>query len=197
MNIFIIGNGVSRQKYDLEKLRSRGKIFGCNALFRNFRPDYLVAIDQRMMNEIMAAGYTDNVYFLGFHHQFDRKIYHEILKDDPLDLATDISGTTALNLSLKLFPETKNVFILGFDDLWDKGKHAKYNNIFKGTKNYGGRKAKPIPSQKSIVQICKTATAHPGVRFYRVGDDNPVIHSKFSECPNIQFISYENMERLF
>jgi len=52
---FIIGNGVSRQGFDLEKLRGRGTIFGCNALYRDFTPDYLVAIDDAIISEINHA----------------------------------------------------------------------------------------------------------------------------------------------
>ena len=42
---FIIGNGKSRENFDLEQLRPHGHIYGCNALYRNFAPDYLIAID--------------------------------------------------------------------------------------------------------------------------------------------------------
>ena len=32
--VFCIGNGESRQGFDLEKLRPHGKIYGCNAIYR-------------------------------------------------------------------------------------------------------------------------------------------------------------------
>jgi hypothetical protein len=44
---FVIGNGVSRQTIDLEKLKKYGTIYGCNAIYRNFNPDYLVAVDYK------------------------------------------------------------------------------------------------------------------------------------------------------
>ena len=31
--VFCIGNGESRQGFDLEKLRPHGKIYGCNAIY--------------------------------------------------------------------------------------------------------------------------------------------------------------------
>jgi hypothetical protein len=43
--VFCIGNGESRKGFDLEKLRPHGKIYGCNALYRDFTPDHLSAVD--------------------------------------------------------------------------------------------------------------------------------------------------------
>ena len=51
-NAFIIGNGESRKDFDLNLLKGNGTIFGCNALYRDFMPHYLVAIDPRMKDEI-------------------------------------------------------------------------------------------------------------------------------------------------
>ena len=51
MIAFIIGNGTSREHFDLQKLR-KGTVFGCNALYRVYEPDYLVAIDDGIIDEI-------------------------------------------------------------------------------------------------------------------------------------------------
>ena len=40
--VFCIGNGTSRQNFSLESLRDKGKIYGCNALYRDFKPDVLI-----------------------------------------------------------------------------------------------------------------------------------------------------------
>jgi len=57
--VFCIGNGESRKDFDLEKLRSHGKIYGCNALYRDFTPDVLTAVDHGIMHEIYQSGYCD------------------------------------------------------------------------------------------------------------------------------------------
>jgi hypothetical protein len=41
----------------LEKLRGIGTIVGCNALYREFSPDLLIAIDAKMIKEIGTAKY--------------------------------------------------------------------------------------------------------------------------------------------
>ena len=58
--VFCIGNGESRQSIDLLKLRPHGKIYGCNALYRDFTPDVLTAVDHGIMHEIYHSGYCDN-----------------------------------------------------------------------------------------------------------------------------------------
>jgi hypothetical protein len=49
---FIIGNGASRAKFDLTTLSPHGTTYGCNALYRDFYPDWLVSIDDGMIAEI-------------------------------------------------------------------------------------------------------------------------------------------------
>ena len=55
---FIIGNGPSRAEFDIASLRGLGTIYGCNALYRDFTPDYLVAIDPPIIEEIETVSYT-------------------------------------------------------------------------------------------------------------------------------------------
>ena len=52
MKVFCIGNGESRKGFDLNKLKPFGKIYGCNALYREFSPDVLVSVDHGIMHEI-------------------------------------------------------------------------------------------------------------------------------------------------
>ena len=58
--VFCIGNGQTRSSIDLIKLRSHGKIYGCNGLYRDFTPDVLCTVDGPMMHEIYQSGYADN-----------------------------------------------------------------------------------------------------------------------------------------
>jgi hypothetical protein len=57
--VFCIGNGESRQSLDLNIFKSYGKIYGCNALYRDFTPDVLTAVDHGIMHEIYQSGYCD------------------------------------------------------------------------------------------------------------------------------------------
>ena len=56
--VFIIGNGESRQEIDLAELNQYGKTYGCNALYRDYTPDALIAVDHRMSLQIYRSGYS-------------------------------------------------------------------------------------------------------------------------------------------
>ena len=58
--VFVIGNGESRKDFDLESLRPHGKIYGCNALYRDFTPDVITAVDMGIMHEVYNSGYAQN-----------------------------------------------------------------------------------------------------------------------------------------
>ena len=59
--VFCIGNGESRKGFDLESLRPHGNIYGCNAIYRDFLPDVITAVDHGIMHEIYHAGVADKI----------------------------------------------------------------------------------------------------------------------------------------
>lgn len=60
MKHFVLGNGESRLQLDLQALKQTGRIYGCNALYRDFEPDAIIVVDGGMMHEIGASGYIYN-----------------------------------------------------------------------------------------------------------------------------------------
>ncbi len=60
--VFCIGNGESRQSIDLIRLRPPGKIYGCNGLYRDFKPDVLTSVDGPMMHEVYQSGYDGELW---------------------------------------------------------------------------------------------------------------------------------------
>ena len=59
--VFCIGNGESRKGFDLDKLKPFGKIYGCNAIYRDYMPDVLTAVDHGIMHEIYHAGVAQKI----------------------------------------------------------------------------------------------------------------------------------------
>ena len=63
---FILGNGPSRPT-DIKWLNNlEGDTYGCNAIYRDFEPDFLVANDWAMMVEIINSTYSGNCQFTDF-----------------------------------------------------------------------------------------------------------------------------------
>ena len=44
-NAYCIGNGPSRKGFNLNKLKPTGQTYGCNALYRDFVPDFILSVD--------------------------------------------------------------------------------------------------------------------------------------------------------
>jgi len=56
--VFVLGNGESRKSVDLDVLKTKGTVYGCNALYRDFTPDALICVDGGMMHEVYESGYA-------------------------------------------------------------------------------------------------------------------------------------------
>ena len=57
---FVLGNGESRKGILIEDLKKHGTVFACNAVYRTETPDFLVAVDPKMMLEIGETDYVKN-----------------------------------------------------------------------------------------------------------------------------------------
>ena len=52
-NAYCIGNGPSRKNFDLNKLKGTGQTYGCNALYRDFMPDFIFSVDTKMSMQMV------------------------------------------------------------------------------------------------------------------------------------------------
>ena len=52
-NAYVIGNGPSRKDFDLNRLKDTGQTYGCNALYRDFMPDFIFSVDAKMTAQMI------------------------------------------------------------------------------------------------------------------------------------------------
>ena len=135
---FVLGNGESRKGIQIEDLKKHGTVFACNGVYRTERPDWLVAVDAKMMKEIAESDYmVHNKVFSNYNVQYEKiqKILDHVTWSRP-SLGW-ISGPTALRLALE--QGFNEIYLLGFD-YKGFGEHSKglnkFNNLFKDTRNY-------------------------------------------------------------
>ena len=133
----VIGNGQSRSNFDLGFItRHRGGLlaadklqsYGCNALYRDFTADFLVAVGPAIIDEIAGSGYTgDNIVYTNAQYiqKYPGKFYLI-----PQNLTYDAG---ALAVYLACFDGHTKVFLLGFDQ--NHGVEPT-NNIYKDTPGY-------------------------------------------------------------
>lgn len=115
----IIGNGTSRQQFDLNLIKNhrggllaRNKLqtYGCNNLYKEFTPDFLVAIGNETLSELAESGYTDkHIVYANAPALLDYPKKFYLVPQDP----TWNAGTIATYMAC--FDGHKKVFLLGFD----------------------------------------------------------------------------------
>ncbi|MCX7592634.1 MAG: hypothetical protein N2235_02520, partial [Fischerella sp.] len=133
----VIGNGITRLGFDLKYIANhRGGLngterlqsYGCNALYRDFSPDFLVVTGDEIVAEVAASGYCDHhiVYARAPHlMEYPGKFY--LIPQNPSYNAGSIAAYLAA------FDGHRKIFLLGFDG--QDTKNHNYN-VYAGTNAY-------------------------------------------------------------
>ena len=159
MKIIVLGNGQSRRNIDINLLKQQGKVYACNAAYRDFMPDVLVAIDQVMAQEIVKNQIHKHIPV------YTREIYKlESCKPYKCLLS---SGTTALKIASEQNPS--EIIILGMDFSSNDGL---VNNIYAGTTNYRDYDKAQPPMTPWIYEFVDIINSNPGIKYTRLIDSN-------------------------
>jgi len=173
---FVLGNGISRRGLPLEPLRSYGTIYGCNALYREFTPDVLVATDTPISLAIQEAGYSKTNKF------YTRKpMENSGALAIPKDYYGFSSGPAAVAIAVT--ERHRKIYLIGFD--MGPAENNRINNIYAGTEFYRSTDAQPIYAGNWIKQIKSIAQKFPTVAFIRVMGPNTATITDFDPIPNI------------
>lgn len=133
----VFGNGLSRLDFDINlAINHKGGLlgadklqtYGCNALFRDYTVDFLVALHRDILIEIDQSGYYEsNIVYTRVNNTFEfpKKFY--MIPYDPYADA----GTTALYIAA--FDGHKKIFMIGFDG---QSLSNSNNNVYAGTNGY-------------------------------------------------------------
>jgi hypothetical protein len=175
---FVIGNGVSRKAVDLELLRPLGKIYGCNALYRDFVPDVLVATDRPIATEIQNSGYPIKNKFYT-RRPIDNlgalKVPHEYHGYSSGPLATGIAA----------IDQHRTIYMIGFD----MGPvNNKFNNVYADTDFYRKSDATPVYTGNWTKQIRKIAEDFSKTQFIRVQGKTTADISEFANIKNLRHL---------
>jgi hypothetical protein len=175
---FVLGNGVSRQAVDLRQLGSYGKIYGCNALYRDFVPDVLVATDRPIATEIQNSGYPlKNKFYtrkpvegLGA-----LKVPHDYYGYSSGPIATGIAAIDQHHL----------IYMIGFD----MGPlNNKFNNVYADTDFYRKSDATPVFTGNWTKQIRKICEDFSKTQFVRVQGKTTADIPEFATIKNLKHL---------
>ena len=133
----VIGNSPSRLEFNLQHLKTPSGLlgantvqtYGCNALYRDFTPDFLVAQGRGIIEELSKSEFIkNNIVYTGPIHllEYPNKFY--LIPHNPY---AD-SGTTAAHIAA--FDGHKKIYLIGFDEQDAPGINF---NVYAGTNGYG------------------------------------------------------------
>jgi hypothetical protein len=180
---FVLGNGRSRLAIECSELSTYGTVYGCNAIYREFDPDYLIAVDSKMVNEIVSTGYQEN-------HQVWTNPSNGIVAKKHLNFFDPhkgwSSGPTALwfaasNGHLK-------INILGFDF---QGIDGKFNNVYADTYNYKKSNEAATYYGNWLNQTQRIIEEFKHIKFTRVVEEDAYHPDILSELKNLNTVSYD------
>lgn len=192
----VIGNGISRKEFQLSAVfnhfggllaTQKLQTYGCNALYRDFTPDFLVVSgdDAGIITEIANSGYCTNniVYASAMDIQAHPGKFYLVPQDPDWN-----AGSTATYLAA--FDGHKKIYLVGFD-----GQDTEnYNyNIYAGTHGYqSARNAHASPAFLDLTMKIVFDTYHD-VEFVRVMPSaNSAMPESWKGCTNLRQISFRD-----
>ena len=187
---FVLGNGKSRQKVDMKKLLEYGIVYGCNAQYREFDPNFLVAVDVKMVNEIIDSGY---------HHKGTlwTNPNKGIKTKSRINFFSPHKGWSSGPTALWFVAQNghKEIYIHGFDY---KGLDGKFNNVYANTFNYKKSVDSATFFGNWLSQTEKVIKEFKSIKFYRVIEPGGFIPDKLGpQYTNLRHISHEDFENTF
>jgi hypothetical protein len=182
---FVLGNGISRRGIDLSTLQRLGRIYGCNALHREFTPDVLVATDRPIATHIQDIGYAKTNKF------YTRKPIAGLgAKKVPEPYYAYSSGPIATGLAA--MDGNKRIYLLGFD--LGPTENKQFNNLYAGTEFYKRVDSPPIYTGNWIKQIVRIIKDNPSVQFFRICGPTTAKISELEALMNMEHLDLNRFQ---
>lgn len=187
---FIIGNGKSRENFDLEQLRPHGHIYGCNALYRNFAPDYLIAIDDPIAEEIKEAIHNED---FPDQTKFIHPVMEEQFEDPQYNPFSRNRSNAGMNAMIEAIRHGKTLLIcLGLDFILND--KLTTGNMYDGTNAYGPETRTNFgDSIKRVRYFEWFARKHPSIDFKLILPQIKGLKIQRLESKNIKGMYYPQL----
>lgn len=167
----VVGNGASRKGFKLSMIQNhsggllanmRCQTYGCNAVYRDFTPSFLLANNPAMVQEIVDSGYADENIVYSSAQQLVKHPGKLHLIPQNVNM-----NTGALATYMAAFDQHKHIYLIGFDNQPEPGRNS---NIYAGTENYDPYESK-VNDTKWLRNMEKIFGAYPDIDFVWVNDN--------------------------
>lgn len=191
----IIGNGPSRLEFNLQHLKkpqgllgaTTAQTYGCNALYRDFTPDFLISTGNNgIVTEIASSNYVNNnIVYSNAIHLLEHPGKFYLIPYDPYADA----GTTAAYIAA--FDGHTRIYLLGFDG-YDLPGHN--NNIYADTNGYDLKWQFEVEGDKLINSRIQLFNTYSDVDFVWVTSyGKSKVPEKLKWCSNHRQISFRDL----
>ena len=187
---FVLGNGTSRRSLNHNNLLDKGIVYACNAMYREFEPHYLIAVDVKMVNEIVASGYNKT-------HAVWTNPNKGISTKHHLNLFNPHKGWSSGPTALWFASEQghKEVYIFGFDF---QGLQGRFNNVYADTYNYKKTSDTATFHGNWLSQTERTIKDFRHTQYYRVINPGDFVPDQLGiQVKNIKHITYDDFNSRF
>lgn len=199
--VFVIGNGTSRRDFNLNLLKTKGTVIGCNDLYKDYPVDYLIACDLPVAKEIISTGYNNSCKFYTREQTISRLNYPAgvfVFPDLPEQgdkkfQKSDSWGSGLYATYLACLGSYEKIILLGFDldGYEDKTKNNMYNRKLHipGTKT-----ERPVDASFWIKQFELLFNWYPQKEFTFIHHDNWKNPESWSTIENFKRDNYKGLE---
>ena len=186
----MLGNGTSRKNIPYDNMKKYATVYGCNAIYREFSPDYLVAVDTKMILEICKKQIQKSIPVWTNPNK-------HFAKFKGLNYFSPSKGWSSGPTALMLASDRKHdeIYILGFDY---EGLNGKVNNIYADTENYKRSHDKATYYGNWLKQSIQVMQKNPEKRYIRViENDDAFVPKEFAKLDNLQHITVDKFRKMF
>ena len=193
----VIGNSSSRKDFNLEFLNGQtggsqgvhsvGQSYGCNSLYKDFEPTFLVCVNRDICEDIVADGYAeDNIVYsnvsniLRYPNSFH--LYPQAFSSNAGNLATNLACADG----------HKTVYLVSMD-----GYQTNSDNIY--SEYYKDKLGQEITQQQCETHtvnfhqhLIETMKVYDDVQFYMVVNDLGLVTDDFKWCRNFNEVTYRD-----
>jgi len=190
---FVIGNGTSREDFDLNILKGHGTSYGCNVMYReslnNSFPDYIVSIEPYRIEQIKEDKFPpDRCIFPPEEEQYEPLEYYKALGyGNVTQTPRSNAGMNALTESIR--HGNKIIYLLGFDFLIN-GEQA-VSNLYMGDSSTRCSYADGLKRVRYFDWFCRQ---NASVTFRVVFPADPPKQYHALEAINVQGMHYDKFK---
>ena len=159
---FVLGNGISRKQVDLNLLKTLGRVYGCNAIYREFIPDVLISTDLPISDRIQHEGYSQR------NRHYTRKPFPDL---GAIRIAQQYFGYSSgpVAVGQAALDGATTIYLVGFD--MGPTRTGRFNNIYADTEFYKKSSAVPTFTGNWVRQLKQITKDFPKTSFVRVTGD--------------------------